>query len=149
MLIFFKLKSCESSGWFFDLTSSFPVTQRLGWLWIGTLNKCTPLTPVFLKVRFLVLRFSHYALMIFLMKPSNLATYVDDTILYFKYDQASDLRQQLELAFELESDLYDTVDWSKKCHVDFQCLKNLTCFIRPFELLLGLSFSSWLNRSYC
>ena len=149
MFIFFKLKSCESSGRFFDLISSFPVTQRLAWLWMGTLNKSTPLTPVFLKVRFLVLCFSYYTLMIFLMKLSNLATYADDTILYFKNDQASDLRQQLELAFELESHLYDTVDWSKKCHVDFQCLKNLTCFIRPFELLLGLSFSSWLKRSYC
>ena len=63
--------------------------------------------------------------MIFLMKLSNIATYADDTILYFKYDQASDLRQQLELASELESDLYDTVDWGKKCRVDFQCLKNL------------------------
>lgn len=91
---------------------------------MGTLNKCTPLTPVFLKVRFLVLRFSHYALMIFLMKPSNLATYVDDSILYFKYDQASDLRQQLELAFELESDLRNTVGWGRKWLVDLKAGKT-------------------------
>ena len=31
--------------------------------------------------------------------------YADDTALYSKYDQASDLWQQLELASELESDL--------------------------------------------
>ena len=35
----------------------------------------------------------------------NIATYADDITVYFKCDQASDLRQQLELASELESDL--------------------------------------------
>ena len=38
----------------------------------------------------------------------NIAVYADDTILYSKSDQASDLWQQLELAAELESDLWDT-----------------------------------------
>ena len=36
---------------------------------------------------------------------SNIAIYTDDTTLYSKCDQASDLWQQLKLAFELESDL--------------------------------------------
>ena len=40
----------------------------------------------------------------------NIGIYADDTTLYSKFDQASDLWQQLELAFELESDLRDTVD---------------------------------------
>ena len=44
---------------------------------------------------------------------------VDDTTLFSKCDQASDLWQQLELASELESDLQDTVDWGKKWLVDF------------------------------
>ena len=35
----------------------------------------------------------------------DIAIYADDTTLYFKCDQASDLWQQLELASELESDL--------------------------------------------
>ena len=35
----------------------------------------------------------------------NIAIYVDDTTLYSKFDWASDLWQQLELASELESDL--------------------------------------------
>ena len=39
----------------------------------------------------------------------NIAIYADVTPLYSKCDQASDLGQQLELAFELESDLRDTV----------------------------------------
>ena len=35
----------------------------------------------------------------------DIAIYVDDTTLYFKFDQASDLWQQLDWAYELESDL--------------------------------------------
>ena len=40
----------------------------------------------------------------------DIAIYVDDTTLYSKCDQASDLWQRLELASELESDLWDTMD---------------------------------------
>ena len=40
----------------------------------------------------------------------DIAVYADDTTIYSKCDQASDLWQQLELASELESDLQDTVD---------------------------------------
>ena len=43
----------------------------------------------------------------------DITLYADDTALYSKCDQASDLWQQLELAFELESNLQDTVDWGK------------------------------------
>ena len=39
-------------------------------------------------------------------------------------DQVCDLWQQLELAFELESDLRDTVDWGKKYLVDFNAGKT-------------------------
>ena len=38
----------------------------------------------------------------------DIAIYVDDTILYSKCDQASDMWQQLELASELESDTGQT-----------------------------------------
>ena len=54
----------------------------------------------------------------------NIAIYADDTTLYSKCDQASDLWQQLELASELESDLQDTVDWGKKWLVDFNAGKT-------------------------
>ena len=53
-----------------------------------------------------------------------IAIYVDDTTFYSKCDQASDLWQQLELASELESNLRDTVDWGKKCLVDFNAGKT-------------------------
>ena len=38
----------------------------------------------------------------------DISSYTDDTTLYSKCDQASDLWQQLELVSELESDLQDT-----------------------------------------
>ena len=54
----------------------------------------------------------------------NISFYVDDTTLYPKCNQASDLWQQLELASELESDLRDTVDWGRKWLVDFNAGKT-------------------------
>ena len=44
----------------------------------------------------------------------NIVICADDTTLYSKCDQASDLWQQLELASGLESDLQDTLDWGRK-----------------------------------
>ena len=52
-----------------------------------------------------------YTLMTFYDVICDITIYADDTTLYSKCDQASDLWQQLELASELESDLQDTVDW--------------------------------------
>ena len=54
----------------------------------------------------------------------DIAIYADDTTLYSQCDQASDLWQQLKLAFELESDLQDTVDWGRKWLVDFNAAKT-------------------------
>ena len=54
----------------------------------------------------------------------DIAVYADDTTLCSKWDRASDLWQQLELASELESDLQDTVEWGKKWLVDFNAGKT-------------------------
>ena len=54
----------------------------------------------------------------------NIAIYADDTTLYSKYDQASDLWQQVELASELESDLQGIVKWGRKWFVDFNAGKT-------------------------
>ena len=48
--------------------------------------------------------------------------YTDNTTLYSKCDQASDLCQQFELASE--SDLQDIVDWGRKWLVDFNTGRN-------------------------
>ena len=55
---------------------------------------------------------------------SNIAIYDDDTTLCSRCDQASDLWQELELAFELESDLQDTVDWGRKYLIYFNAGKT-------------------------
>ena len=93
------------------------------------------------------------------------AIYADDTTLYSKCDQASDLWQQVELAFELESDLQDTVDWCRKWLGDFNAGKTqLVSFDRSNNTgatdvkmdgsvlekkisfkMLGLTFSSKLD----
>ena len=49
---------------------------------------------------------------------------MDDTFLYSKCDQASDLWQQLELVFELESDQPDTIVCGRKWLVDFNAGKT-------------------------
>ena len=48
----------------------------------------------------------------------------DDTTLYSKCDQASDLLEHLELVSELQSDLRDTTVWGKKWLVDFNAVKT-------------------------
>ena len=69
----------------------------------------------------------------------TIAIYADDTTLYSKCDQASDLWQQLELASELESDLRDTVDWGRKWLVDFNAGKTqLVSFDRSIKTLVLL-----------
>ena len=54
----------------------------------------------------------------------SIAVYVENTTLYFKCDQASNLWQQPELASELEFDLQDTVDWGKRWLVNFNAGKT-------------------------
>ena len=58
------------------------------------------------QVSILVLHFSYYTLMTFLMLSVILPSIL--MILYSKFDQTSDLWQQLELVSELDSDLLDT-----------------------------------------
>ena len=78
----------------------------------------------FLKAPSLVLHFSYYRLMIFLMMLCVILLSLLMILLYSKCNQASDQWQQLELASELEYDLQDTVDWGKKWIVDFNAGKS-------------------------
>ena len=54
----------------------------------------------------------------------DIAIYADDTTFYSKYDWASDLWQQLELASELESDLQETKDQGRWWLDDFNAEKT-------------------------
>ena len=95
----------------------------------------------------------------------DIAVYADDTTLYSKFDQASDLWQQLELASELECDLEWNGVWGKKWLVNFNAGKtqlvsfdrtNNNCSIdmkmgqsvleeKSSFKMLGLTFSSKLD----
>ena len=81
----------------------------------------------------------------------NITIYADTT-LYSKYDQTYDFWQQLELASELEYDLQDTVDWVRKCLVDFDDGKTqLILFDRysvAIENLSGKSSFKMLGLSF-
>ena len=85
------------------------------WCWMGRLHKNIWLMLDLLEL----LNISDHPDKIF----CNIAIYADDTTLYPKCDQASDLWQQLVLASELESDLLDTVDWDRKWLVDINAGK--------------------------
>ena len=54
----------------------------------------------------------------------DVTIYADRSTLNSKYDEASDLWQQLKLASELEYDLRDTMDWGRKWLVDFSAGKT-------------------------
>ena len=116
-----KLRSYGISGQTFSLLL-FTVIGGFRWFWIGSLRKNFQLILEFFKASFLVLHFScsYYTLNDL---PDHIIWYIiisaDDTTLYFKCDQASDLWQQLELASELESDLRYTVNWGRNWLVDF------------------------------
>ena len=95
----------------------------------------------------------------------GIGIYADDPTPYSGCDQASDLWRLLELASELESDLWGTVDWGGKRLVDFNAGKTqLVSFDRSNKngsldvkmdgsvleekssfKMLGLTFSSKLD----
>ena len=110
---------------------------------MGSLHKNIQLMLEFLKTSFLVLHFSYYTLMTFLVMLSAMmllsgddAICSDDTALYSKYDLASDPWQQLEMATELECDLRDTMEWDKKWLADFNAVKTLFCLTGLITLVL-------------
>ena len=161
-----KLKSYGISGKIFSLISSFLSSRRLRVVLDGKssqeypVNVGVPQGSIFGPALFLL-----YINDILDDVICDIAIYADDTTLYSKCDRASDLRQQLELASELESDLQDTVDWGKK-FVDFNAEKTQLALFdqsnnngsidakmggsileeKSSFKMLGLTFSSKLDR---
>ena len=161
-----KLKSYGISGQIFGLISSFLSNRRLRVVLDGKssqeypVNAGVPQGSILGPTLFLL-----YIKDLLDDVICNIAIYADDTTLYSKCNQASDLWQQLELASELESDLRDTVDWGRKWLVDFNARKTqLVSFDRSKNTgaidvkmdgsvlqdktsfkMLGLTFSSKLD----
>ena len=88
----------------------------------------------------MVLHYSYYSYINDLADDviCNNAIYANDTTLYSKCDQVSDLWQQLELPSELESDLQDTVNWGRKWLVDFNAGKTQLVLFDRFKTLVLL-----------
>ena len=120
-----KLKSYVISGQIFGLISSF---FSNGWLHMVLDGRSSEEYPVnagasqssILGPTLILLYINDFLDDV----SSDVAIYADDTILYSKFDQASGVWQQLELASELESDLRDTVAWSKKWLGDINAVKT-------------------------
>ena len=165
-----KLKSYGISGQIFGLISTFLGNRRLRVVLDGKSSQEYPVNAGVAQGS--ILDPTLFLLYINDLPDDvicNIAIYADDTTLYSKCDQASDLWQQLELAFELESDLQDTVDWGRKWFVDFNAEKTqLVSFDRSnntgaidvkmdgFVLeekssfkILGLTFFSKLDWGSC
>ena len=164
--LLYELKSYGISGHIFGLISSFLSNRRLRVVLDGKSSQEYPVNAG-------VPQGSILGSTLFLPYINdlpddvicNIAIYADDTTLYSKCDQASDLWQQLELASELESDLRNTVDWGRKWLVDFNAGKTqLVSFDRSKNTgtidvkmdgsvleektsfkMLGLTFSSKLD----
>ena len=96
-----KLKSYGISGQIFGLISSFLSNRRLRVVLDGKSSQEYPVNAGVPQGSILGPTLS-------LLYINDLPIYADDTTLYSKCNQASDLWQQLELASELESDLRDT-----------------------------------------
>ena len=161
-----KLKSYGISGQIFGLISSFLSNRRLRVVLDGKSSQEYPVNAG-------VPQWSILGPTLFLLYINdlpddvicNIAIYADDTTLYSKCNQASDLWQQLELASEPESDVRDTVNWGRKWLVDFNAEKTqLVSFDRSkntgaidvkmdgsvleektYFKMLGLTFSSKLD----
>ena len=120
-----KLKSFGISGQIFGIVSSFLSNRRLRVVLDGKSSQEYPVNAGILQGS--ILGPTLFLLYINDLPDDvicNIAIYADDTTLYSKRDQASDLWQQLELASELESDLRDTVDWGRKWLLDFNAEKT-------------------------
>ena len=160
-----KLKSYGISGQIFGLISSFLSNRRLRVILDGKSSQEYPVNAS-------APQGSIHGPTLFLPCINdlpdvicNIGIYADDTTLYSKWDQASDVWQQLELASELESDLRDTVDWARKWLVDFNAGKTQLVWCDRFKntgaidvkmdgsileektsfKMLGLTFSSKLD----
>ena len=129
------LNSYGISGQVFGSFSSF-LSNR--WLWVVLDGKSSQEYPVileYLKGPFLLLHFSYYRLMTFLMMLS---------VILLSTDQASDLWQQLELASEFESDLRDVVDWGRKWLVDLNTEKTQLVLFHQSKSTGAIDKNGWV-----
>ena len=118
-----KLNSFGISGQLLALFCLFWVIEGFKWFWTGSLHQNFQVMLEFIKAPFLVLNFSYYTLMTFLMILYVILLSMLINLLSTLRDQAFDLRQQLELDSESES-IGDIVHWDRKWFADFNAGKT-------------------------
>ena len=100
-----KLKSFETAGQVFGIISSFFSNRRLRVVLDGKSSQENPVDAGFPQGSILGPTLFLLYINVFLDDViCHIAIYAHDNTLYFKSDQGSDLWQQLELAFKLESE---------------------------------------------
>ena len=171
MLVFFtNLSLTEFQVRYLALLLVFLVIGSFKWFWMGNLHEIIQLMLEFLKGPFLVLHFSYYTLITFLMMLSVIFV----SMLMILLSTLNVIRHlvcgnKLELTSELESDLQDIVDCGRKWLVDFNAGKIQLVSFDPSKTLvllmwkwrgllsrtkssfkmLGLTFSSKLDCGSC
>ena len=143
-----KLKSYRISGQIFGLISSFLSNRWFEWFWRGSLLKNIQLMLEFLKVPFLVLHFSCYTLMTFLMMLFEILLSMLMILLFIL-----SVIKHLIYTSELLSDLQDTVDWGGKCLVDFNAGKEKPTLKKAHKkswkmLLISSKMLFWLLKYF-
>ena len=152
MLVFFtNLSFMVFLVRYFILLLLFSVIDSFVWFWLGSLHKniWLHLGSIFDS------NFSYYTLMTLSVILLSMLMILLST--FSKYDQAFDLWQQLELASELESYLWDTVEWGQMWLVDFNAeklnwflLTGLVTLVLLIWKFMGLFLrKNNLIRSWC
>ena len=125
--LLYNLKSCGISGQILGLISSFLSKRRLRVV-LDRKSSQVFIYPVNAGVHHgSILGIPLFQLYINDLPDHvicNIAIYADDTTLYSKCDQVYDLWKQLELAFELESDLQHTVEQGRNWLLDLSTGKT-------------------------
>ena len=126
MLVFFiNLSHMEFQVRYLALFLLFSVIDGFEWFWMGNLQKNIQLMLEFLKAPFLVLQFSYYTLMTFLMMLSvillSMLMLLLSILNVIKHlICGSNMNWLLNLNL-----IYETLDWGKKWLVDFKAGKTL------------------------
>ena len=125
LVCFTNLSLMESHVRYLSLFLLFSIIDKFEWFWMESLHKNIQLMWEFLKAPFLVLVFSYYTLMIFLTMLSVILL----SMLMILLSVLSVIRHLIcgnNLNWLLNLNLANrgTVDWCKKCLVDFNAGKT-------------------------
>ena len=129
LVIFTNLSDMKFQVRYLALFLLFSVVDGFEWYWMGSLLKNIQLMLELLNAPFLVLQFSYLYINDFSDNViCDIAIYADNTNLYYKFNQASDMWQQLELASELGAGSCLLISMLKK--LSWFCLTGLIILVQ-------------------